>query len=135
MKKTLSAPSSAASGRPQANAAPGDDSGCAPGCGGHDPLNAFQKLWRAVRSCSGPSRLDQTWEEDVMCAILACPGPGLSPETGVTLWLGQRLFPLALADAAIILLTAGLVWHNTIDTGVFFQDYILSFLPGYGVFL
>lgn len=90
-------------------------------------LEAFRRDWLAARR-TAPA-LDGAWEDRVMRAVrLQSAEEGAVPQ-----WLAQRLRPLAVADAAIVLLATLLFWQAG-DPASALADYAQALLSSYEVF-
>ena len=98
-------------------------SGPAPG----DPLHAFRGEWTAARRRAAPV-LGEAWERQVMRAVRLAA----VEEPAVPDWLAQRLQPLALTNAVIVLLALALFWQAG-DPASALADYTQSALAAYEV--
>lgn len=99
-----------------------------------DPLQSLRRVWRAERMAQQrkPRLLDGRWEQEVMQAVRACP----IPEPDVVHWLARCLFPLSLANAAVLLLSLGAAWRTlSAADAVSLLDYLQASIPGYGALL
>lgn len=94
-------------------------------------LDEMRRLWARARDARSPAPLDERREHGVMRAVLACPHPA----SDVTYWLARRLYPLALANAAVVLLTVALLWHFSADAAAGLPEYLQAAMPDYGVLL
>lgn len=87
----------------------------------HDPLIRYRDAWRRERA-TAPCTLDDAWERAVMRAVRAeTANPRLRNEPDIYRWLAGCLRPLALANAALILLSFCVWWHwnpSSIPTGL-----------------
>lgn len=92
-----------------------------------DPLEAFRRDWLAARRRAPV--LDGAWEDRVMRTVRLQP----AEEGAVPQWLAQRLQPLAVADAFIVLLAALLFWQAG-DPASALADYAQAALSSYEVF-
>ena len=99
-----------------------------------DPLESLRRVWRTERMAQQrePRLLDGRWEQEVMRAVRACS----IPEPDVVHWLARCLFPLSLANAAVLLLSLGAVWRTlSAADALSLLDYLQASLPGYGALL
>ncbi len=93
-----------------------------------DPLNAFRRLWKAARR-EGSGVLNAGWEQALMQAILA----EAPPDQDMVYWLARRLYRVVAANAAVVLLTVGLLWEIPGESG--FSRYFGMAIPDYGILL
>lgn len=95
--------------------------------GSADPLRAFRGEWIARRRRAAPV-LGEAWEDGVMRAVRLAA----VEEPAVPDWLAQRLQPLALANAVVVLLALLLFWEAG-DPAAALADYAQSALAAYEV--
>ena len=92
-----------------------------------DPLHAFRGEWIAGRRRAAPL-LGEAWEQKTLGTVgLAAVGLPVVPN-----WLAQRLQPLALTNAVIVLLALALFWQAG-DPAEALADYTQSALAAYEV--
>lgn len=93
-----------------------------------DPLSAFHRLWKAARRESS-GVLNESWEQALMQSILA----EAPPDQDLAYWLARRLYGVVAANAAVVLLTVGLLWEIPGESG--FSHYFGMAIPDYGILL